>query len=345
MRFLALVLFALGLAACDDAPQAASESAAREVNLYSSQQEHLIRPALDEFTAATGIRVNLTTGGNAELVTRLEYEGEATPADLLLTVDIGNIYQAKEKGLLQAVESDYLVQSIPAELRDPQGHWYGMTSRARLIFYHKDRVEPDAVRSYLDLADERWKGRVLIRSSDNTYNQSLVASLIVHHGREDALAWAKGLVANMARPPQGGDTDQILAVLAGEGDLAVANSYYYGRLVAGDDAVRNDEVAEKIGVIFPEQDGVGTHVNIRGGGVTRHAKNPEDAVKLLEYLASSPAQRFFADGNLEYPANPAVKANPAVEAWGAFKRDSLNLEEVGKRQRDAIAVMDEAGWR
>lgn len=345
MRFLTMMLCVLGLAACDNNSPAATDNSEQVVNLYSSQQEHLIRPVLEDFTQETGIEVNLTTGGNAELVTRLEYEGENTPADMLLTVDIGNVYQAKEKDLLQAVESDVLTQNIPEYLRDAQGYWYGLTSRARLIFYHKDRVEADAVQSYADLADERWKGRVLIRSSDNVYNQSLVASRVAHDGREAALEWAKGLVGNMARAPQGGDTDQIKALLAGEGDLAVANSYYYGRLVAGDESVRDAEVAEKIGVIFPDQNGNGTHVNIRGGGVTKHAKNRDNAVKLLEYLTQESAQRFFADANLEYPANAQVKANDAVEAWGDFNRDQLNLEEVGKHQRTAIEVMDEAGWR
>lgn len=343
MRLLAIALIALGLAACDNEQQQPATTA-QVVNLYSSQQEHLIRPVLDDFTAQTGIAVNLVTGGNAELVTRLEYEGENTPADLLLTVDIGNVYQAKEKGLLQPIKSAVLDGAIPDYLRDPEGYWYGLTSRARLIFYHKDRVQPEAITSYLDLAKPEWKGRVLIRSSDNTYNQSLLASLVVHHGREAAQEWAKGLVANMARKPQGGDTDQILAVLAGEGDVAVANSYYYGRLVAGDDSVRNPQVAEKIGVIFPEQNTVGTHVNIRGGGITKHGKNSDNAIKLMEFLVTEPAQRFFADGNLEYAANPAVKPHETIAAWGDFKRDALNLEEVGKHQRDAIAIMDEVGW-
>lgn len=344
MRFLVLAFLSLLLAACDNSqPDATADK--QEVNLYSSQQEHLIRPVLEQFTEETGIAVNLTTGDNAEVVTRLEYEGENTPADLLLTVDIGNVYQAKEKGLLQALDSAYLTETIPAHLRDPEGYWYGLTSRARLVFYHKERVQPEEIGSYRDLADERWNGRVLIRSSNNTYNQSLVAALIAHHGREAALEWAKGVVANMARAPQGGDSDQILAVLAGEGDIAVANSYYYGRLVAGDASVRNAQVAEKIGVIFPGQDEEGTHVNIRGGGVTAHAKNRDNAVKLLEYLVAEPAQRFFADGNLEYPANPAVEPHEAVKAWGDFTRDTLNLEEVGKRQREAIEVMDEAGWQ
>ncbi|WP_373086593.1 Fe(3+) ABC transporter substrate-binding protein [Sneathiella sp.] len=347
MRFLTIMLCALGLAAFDDNTNTANAATQNEqvVNLYSSQQEHLIRPVLVNFTKKTGITVNLTTGGNAELVTRLEYEGENTPADMLLTVDIGNVYQAKDKGLLQVVESEILSGNILAYLRDPEGYWFGITSRARLIFYHKDRVEAHAVQNYADLADDRWKGRVLIRSSNNVYNQSLVASRVAHDGREAALKWAKGLVANMARSPQGGDTDQIKALLAGEGDLAVANSYYYGRLIAGDESVRDPKVAEKIGVIFPDQEGHGTHVNIRGGGVTKYAKNRANAVKLLEYLVQEPAQRFFADANLEYPANLAVKANSAVEAWGEFNRDQLNLEEVGKHQRTAIEVMDEAGWR
>lgn len=336
MRILLTLMASLLLFACDG--QKKEEAV---VNLYSSQKEHLIRPVLEQFTKDTGIAVNLITGGNAELVTKLEYEGKNTPADLLLTVDIGNVYNAKQKGLLLPIKSEVLNAAVPETLRDPEGQWYALTTRVRLIFYHKDRVEPGAIHSYLDLADPKWKGRVLIRSSDNAYNQSLMAALVAHYGEEKALEWAKGLVANMARAPQGGDTDQLKALLAGEGDMAVANSYYYGRMVSEGNA----EAAEKIGIVFPDQDGNGTHVNIRGGGVTRHAKHPENAQRLLEYLMQEPAQHFFADANLEYPANPAMEANPIVKAWGDFKRDGLPLEAVAKAQPAAITLMDKAGWR
>lgn len=316
-----------------------------EVNIYSSQTEHLIRPILEEFSDKTGIAVNLTTGGKSELVSRLEYEGENSPADLLLTVDIGNIYQAKDKGLLQAVQSDTLNNQIPAYLRDPEGFWYGATIRARAIYYNTDLVQPGEISSYEELADPKWKDKLLIRSSSNVYNQSLVAFMLARHGEAETLKWAKGIVSNMARDPQGGDTDQLKALAAGEGAIAVANTYYFARLVAGDDSVRSDEVKDKVQIVLPNQEGEGAHVNIRGGGVTVHAKNKDNAVKLLEYLVSDKGQEFFSHHNFEYPVKEGLEAEDIVQSWGALKRNPLSLEEVGKLHKQAIEIMDMAGWK
>lgn len=319
---------------------------AEEINIYSSQKEHLIRPVLDDFTEATGIDVNLTTGGKSELVARLEHEGEHTPADLLLTVDIGNIYTAKEKGLLQPIESETLNAQIPDNLRDPEGYWYGVTIRSRAIYYNKELVDPEeAPKTYEELADPKWRGKLLIRSSENVYNQSLVASMLAHHGHDETLEWAEGVVANMARPPQGGDTDQLKALAAGEGAIAVANTYYYGRLIAGAPDIQDESVKEKVAIVFANQDGRGAHVNIRGGGVTSHAKHKESAIKLLEYLAGDDAQHFFAEGNFEYPAKPSIAPAETVQSWGELKRDPINLEEVGKHHKEAVAIMQEAGWQ
>ncbi len=317
---------------------------ASEVNLYSAQKEHLIRPILDKFEQKTGIKVNMITGDKAALVTRLEHEGKNTPADVLLTVDIGNIYQAKEKGLLQAVDSKVLEQQIPDYLRGPDGQWYGLTIRSRAIFYNKDMVSLDAISNYEELADEKWRDAALIRSSSNVYNQSLVSSMLVHHGEAETRKWLQGLVANFARSPQGGDSDQLRALAAGEGKLAVANTYYFGRLLAGGEDIENQLVKDKVGIIFPNQGGRGAHVNIRGGGVTKYAKNKENAVKLLEFLASDQAQVFFAKNNFEYPASPDITVPDILESWGELKRDTVSLEKVGQHQQGAIKLMDEVGW-
>ncbi|MFW0777899.1 MAG: extracellular solute-binding protein [Rickettsiales bacterium] len=320
-------------------------SALEQVNIYSAQKEHLIRPILDVFEKQSGIKVNVTTGKKAELISRLALEGKNTPADILLTADIGNIYQAKKQGLLQPIVSKVLTDKIPAHLRDPENIWYGFTVRARTIFYNNQLTNAEAIDSYLQLADPKWKGKLLIRSSSNIYNQSLVAFMLHQYGEEKTLAWAKGVVANMARPPQGGDTDQLRALAAGEGEIAVANTYYYGRLLGGDESVQDTHVQERVGIIFPDQQDAGMHVNIRGGGVTAHAKNKENAIKLLEFLTTDEAQKYFAHHNFEYPAVANVKAHPVVEKWMKAKQYDANLEALGKLQTQAVAIMDKAGWK
>lgn len=322
----------------------ASGAMAAELNVYSAQKEHLIRPILDDFTKDTGIKINLISAEDAGLVVRLEQEGDKTPADVFLVSDIANIYRAKSKGLLKPIKSEVLNATIPAHWRSPEGDWYGFTTRSRAIFYAKSRTNPNEVKTYADLADPKWKGKVLIRSSANTYNQSLLASIIAHDGKEKALAWAKGIVANMARTPQGGDRDQMLAVIAGEGDLAVANTYYYGLLLKSEIPAER-EAAAKLGVIFPNQATTGTHTNIRGGGVVEYTKHEADAVKLMEYLVSDKAQKFFSVANNEYPVKAGIPAPDTLKPWGDFKRDDLNLEEVGKLIPEAVKIFDEAGWK
>ncbi|NCF10251.1 MAG: extracellular solute-binding protein, partial [Gammaproteobacteria bacterium] len=243
--------------------------AAGEVNLYSARKEELIKPLLDRFTADTGIKVNLVTGKADALLKRLESEGRNTPADLLLTTDAGRLYRAYEAGLLQPVRSDTLERAVPAIYRDPEGHWFGVSVRARVLMFASDRLDPAGLSTYEDLADERWKGRICIRSSNNIYNQSLVASLIVAHGEAETEAWAKGLIANLARPPKGGDRDQIKAVAAGQCDVAVANTYYLGTMLNSSDPAQR-EAAAKISVFWPNQADRGSHVNVSGAGVTRH---------------------------------------------------------------------------
>lgn len=318
---------------------------ANEVNLYSAQKEHLIRPILDKFEEQTGIEVNMITGGKSELVARIENEGKNTPADVLLTVDIGNVYEAKEKGLLQSVDSEILTNNIPEYLRGEDNSWFGFTLRFRAIFYNKDKVNPEMISGYEDLADAKWNKSLLIRSSSNVYNQSLVASIVAHSGKEKAKQWVDGVVENFAREPQGGDSIQIRSLAAGEGSIAVANSYYYGRLVAGGDDIKNELVKEKVGIILPNQKDRGAHVNIRGGGVTKHAKNKENAIKLLEFLSGDEAQEFFANVNYEYPVKKGVKIPDVLQAWGELKHDTINLEKIAEQQKTAIYLMDEAGWK
>ncbi len=317
--------------------------AAEVVNLYSAQKAHLIQPILDKFTLESGIKVRMITGKAAGLVTRMEREGKYSPADVLLTTDIGNIYQAKKKGLLQTVESSTLKQNIPEYLRGPAEDWFGFTMRARVLFFNTDHL-PKTPITYLSISDKSFIKNVLIRSSSNVYNQSLMAYILHHYGLKKARRWAKSIVKNMARKPQGGDRDQIRAVASGEGKVAVANSYYYGVMVDSERPTFDQNVRQKTMITFP-QDKPGVHVNIRGGGLATHAKNRENGIKLLEFLSSEPAQKLFTKLNLEYPVNPRVKPADLLKTWGAFKKDETSLETIGALQAKAIEIMDWAGWK
>lgn len=318
--------------------------AEEELNIYTSRHYQTDEAFYQNFTEQTGIRINRIEGKDDALIERLRSEGRNSPADLLITVDAGRLWRAEQAGLFREVNSDILNARIPAELRHPDGRWFGFSQRARLILYDKSRIEPGAISAYEDLADPRWKGQVCIRSSSNIYNLSLLGSMIASRGEAAAEAWAKGVVANFARDPQGGDTDQIRAVAAGECGIAVANSYYYARLLSSDKD-EDRKVAEAVGVVFPNQADRGTHVNISGAGVLKSAPHPDAAVRFLEYLASDEAQRIFADGNNEYPAVKSVTANPVLRDLGDFKRDSLNVAEYGKNQPLAQMIFDRAGWK
>lgn len=318
-------------------------AAGEVVNLYSAQKEHLIRPALDIFSQKTGIKVRIITGKAKGLVTRIEREGKYTPADVLLTTDIGNIYLAKKKDLLQSIDSQELTENIPGYLRGPEGKWFGLTMRARVLFFRKDQVPQEGI-SYLDIARNDYENGVLIRSSGNVYNQSLLSYIIHHHGKRKATQWAESIVKNMARKPKGGDRDQIKAVAAGLGKVAVANSYYYGMMVGGNPAMRNETVKEKMAIVFPN-DEQGVHVNIRGGGVIKYSKNRENAIKLMEFLSGVEAQEIFAKTNMEYPVNEKVQAAKVLRDWGSFKKDTTSLELIGSLQSNAIEIMDTVGWK
>ena len=323
---------------------AAGLAAAAEVNVYSYRKEELIRPQLDAFTEATGIEVNLITGSDDGLIERLRNEGRNSPADVLLTTDAGRLARAQDLGLLQAVHSTALDAMIPSALREPEGYWFGLSIRARPIFYAKGRVDPSELSTYEDLAEPKWRGRILVRSSSNIYNQSLLAAMIAENGAAAAEAWAGAVEANLARRPQGGDTDQLKALAAGEGDIAIANTYYFGRLLASGDR-RDREVAAKIGLFWPNQDGRGTHVNISGGAVALNAPNRGNAVRLLEFLASDAAQELYARVDHEFPIRAGIARSAVVSSFGDFLPDDLPLHLLGKHNAQAVRIFDRVGWR
>src|SRR5690606_28009989 len=271
-------------------------------------------------------------------------EGENSPADVLITVDAGRLHRAKTSGLLQSISSPILDSIIPSNLKDVDNQWFALTKRARVIAYAKDRVNPEEVSTYENLTDEKWNKKILIRSSSNIYNQSLLASIIAHKGEEGAKIWAEGMVKNMARSPKGNDRDQVKAVVAGEGDLAIVNTYYIGML-ANSDNPEERKVAESVGIYFPNQETTGTHVNVSGAGVAKHAPNKENAVKFIEFLISEEAQRIFASSNYEYPVNPNVEVSETLMNWGTFKEDTINLSLLGENNKNAVILFDEAGWK
>ncbi len=343
MRTRTIVFAALLLAALV-AGRLAWPEATAEVNVYSYRQEVLIRPLLDEFTRATGIVVNLVSGKADALLERLKSEGRNSPADVLLTVDAGRLIRAREAGVLQTVRSPVLEANIPSQYRDPEGYWYGLSLRARPIVYARDRVAPEQIPSYESLAEPAWKGRVCVRSSGNIYNQSMLAAMIEHLGVEATEAWGRGLVANFARAPKGGDRDQIRAVAAGECDVALVNSYYLARLATSPDEA-DREVAAKVAIKWPNQNGRGVHVNISGAAVTKSSKNVDAAVRLLEFLVGDEAQRIYAEVVQEYPVKPGVPPSEVVAGWGAFEADRLNLAALGRHNATAVRIADRVGWR
>jgi iron(III) transport system substrate-binding protein len=314
------------------------------VNVYSHRHYDTDQLLFDRFTELTGIQVRVVSASADELITRLEREGDASPADVLITVDAGRLHRAKELNLLRPAGSEELEAAIPPHLRDPEGYWFGLTQRARILAYARDRVDPSELSTYEDLTDERWRGRVVTRSSENIYNVSLLASIIAANGPEAAETWARGIVENLARPPQGGDTDQILDVAAGVGDVAIVNTYYVGRLLNDEDATSR-ELASLVGVFFPNQGGRGTHVNVSGAGITQHAPNPENGLRLIEFLVSEEAQRSFAEAAFEYPVREGVEWAPILREWGEFEADPLNLESLGELNNEAVVIFDRAGWR
>jgi iron(III) transport system substrate-binding protein len=338
MRNFAIAATAASLAAgLAWADQAAAQG---EVNLYSARHYQTDERLYNEFTERTGIEINMIQGKSDALIQRIESEGRNTPADVLITVDAGRLWRAEEAGMFAEVDSDTLNERIPANLRHPDGEWFGFSTRARIIFYNKDRYDAPPVTTYEGLADDSLEGEICIRSSSNIYNQSLLASIIEAHGTEAAEDWAAGVVENFAREPEGGDTDQIMGVAAGECGVAVANHYYFVRVLEND-----PESVDNVGYVFPNQDGRGSHVNISGAGVIADGPNTENAVRFLEFLASDFAQTYFANGNNEYPAVPSVAPATKLQDLGDFKIDDVNVSAYGENQPQAQKVFDRVGWK
>jgi len=337
------LLALLSTLACVAAPVAIAQE--RVLNLYSARHYQTDEALYQNFTKQTGIRINRIEAGDDQLIERLKSEGANSPADVLLIVDAARLAQADDLGLFQPVQSKVLAERIPAELRDPEGAWFGLSSRARIIVYSKATMSPADVATYASLADPKNKGKVCTRSGSHPYNLSLLSAQIAHLGEARAEAWAKGVVANLARKPQGGDTDQIKAVAAGECGVALSNSYYYARLLRSTKP-EDREVVAKTGVVWPDQAGAGTHLNVSGAGVLKHAPHRDHAIRFVEYLASDEAQGYFADGNNEWPAVRGLKVkNPALEAMGTFRADALPIATLGRNTATAQKLADRAGWR
>jgi iron(III) transport system substrate-binding protein len=313
---------------------------AQEINVYSHRQPELIQPLVDAFTAETGIAVNVAfvDKGMAE---RLQAEGDRSPADLVLTVDIARLLQIVEADVLQPVQSDVLEANIPAELRDPADLWFGLTTRARIVYASKDRVQPGEVTTYEDLATEKWKGRICTRSGLHDYNVALLGAMITHHGEETATKWAEGLKANLARKPDGGDRDQIKAIAAGECDIALGNTYYLNQMLADPEQA---PAAQSVTMVFPVFEGAGTHLNISGVAMTKSAPNKDNALKFMEWLSSDAAQKIYAETNFEFPVKPGVERSELVKSWGEFTPDPTPLADIAATRAAALKIMETVNY-
>ncbi|PIE44135.1 MAG: iron ABC transporter substrate-binding protein [Gammaproteobacteria bacterium] len=311
-----------------------------EVNVYSLRQSFLMQPLFDAFTKETGIKVNHTFAKKG-LTERLKREGKNSPADLLLTTDIGNLSAAKKANVLQPVTSKTLENNIPSQYRDPENYWFGLTTRVRNIYASKDRVPEGAISRYEDLADPKWKGKICTRSGKHPYNVALIASMIAHHGEKDAQKWLKGVKHNLARKPQGNDRAQVKAIKEGVCDISLGNSYYYGKMLTNKKQIA---WANSVNILFPNQEDRGAHVNISGMGLTRSAPNKSNAIKLMEFLASDNAQKIYAEKNFEYPVKPGVSASPLVSSWGKFSADKLPLSEIDQYRTKATKLVDKVDY-
>ena len=323
---------------------ASSLMAANEVNVYSHRHYDTDKKLFKMFEEKTGIKVNVVKAKASALIKRMASEGANSPADVLITVDAGRLFQAKQKDLLQSVESDYLTKNIPATLRDKDNKWFALTKRSRVTVIKKDSGLETKLSTYEDLADPKYKGQIVVRASNNIYNQSLLAAMIAHHGEEYALKWAKGVVANMARDPKGNDRAQVKAVANGIGSIAIANTYYIGKMVNNKDKSQRDAVA-KMQIFFPKFENGGTHINVSGAGVAKYAPNKANAVKFIEFLASKDAQELFAQANYEYPVLAGVKSSELVSSWGTFKDDKISINALGENNAKAVKIFDLAGWK
>jgi iron(III) transport system substrate-binding protein len=323
---------------------AAGSKEQQEVNIYSHRHYDTDQALYHAFEEETGIKVNIVTANADELIQRLKSEGDLSPADILITADAGRLGYAKEIGLLQSFSSEIIEDNVPAAYRDFAGYWTGLTLRGRVVVFDTAITDGSELSTYEALAEPVFKDQILIRSSSNIYNQSLLASLIAHNGAEAAYKWAEALVGNMARDPKGNDRDQMKSLIAGEGRYAIVNTYYIGLLLNSTNS-NEREVGERIGVFFPNQNGRGAHVNISGAGITTYAPNRDNAISLLEFLTSEASQALFAQANYEYPVREGISLNPTVAKWGEFKKDTLSLSKLGELNTEAVKIFDQSGWK
>jgi|TARA_B100000035_G_C20976600_1_gene543450 iron(III) transport system substrate-binding protein len=314
-----------------------------DINIYTHRHYDSDKILFKKFTDMSGIKVNVIKGSADQLIQRLQSEGKNSPADILLTVDAGRLVRAKDMGLLEPVSSKILTKNIPEMMRDSENHWFGLSVRARVIAYAKDRIKENELSTYEDLADPKWRGKIVVRSSNNIYNQSLLASLINENGSKNALKWAKSVRKNMARKPRGNDRDQARAVASGVADLAIINTYYLGLLANSSDKA-DREVAEKLNIFFPNQNGRGTHINVSGVAVTKSSKNKKEAIRFIEFLTQEDNQRIFSEANYEYPLDYNNSKSKIHLKWGRFKADSIDLSILGKNNAEAVKIFDLAGW-
>lgn len=333
-KIILLCLFVLGISAF----------AKEEVNIYTERHYDADKILIKNFEKETGIKINVVKAKGDELIKKLELEGKDTPADLFITADAGKLYRAKEKGLLQPVVTEKLSENVKETLKDKDDFWYGLTYRARIIAYDPTKTDVSSINKIEDLADDKWKGKILVRSSSNLYNQSLLASIIKNDGEETATKWAKSIVENMARSPKGNDRDQAKGVVSGVGEIAIMNSYYMGRLLTSKDPYEV-KVGKALKIKFLNQEDRGNHINASGAGITKYSKNKENAIKFLEYMTSVEGQKVFAELNYEYPVNEKVSPSEIVKKWGDFKADNLDLNYLGVYNEKAVKIFDEVGWK
>ena len=340
-RIVIFITTILTLSSCVETPEKSNE-----INLYSQRHYKVDEQQYEAFEKETGIKVNVIKANADELIERLKNEGENSTADLFITVDAGKLQKAKDLDLLQKISSPIINQNIDDDLKDVNGYWIPITYRARIIVYSRDRVDVDDLSTYYNLTDEKWRNKVLVRSSSNAYNQALLSSIIANNGEEAASNWANKLVKNFARNPKGNDRDQVKAIAAGQGDLAIVNSYYIGLLLSSENE-EEIKAGNSVGVFFPNQgvDESGSHINISGIGLAKNAPNKENAIKLMEFLTSESAQKTYTNTSYEYPANPKVEPNEIVKKWGVFKKDKLDLNQLGVFRNQAIEIFDKSDWK
>ena len=340
-RIVLFISTILVLLSCGETPKESNE-----INLYSQRHYKVDEKQYEAFENETGIKVNVVKANADELIERLKNEGENSPADLFITVDAGKLQKAKDLDLLQKISSPIINQNVDVDLKDVNGYWIPITYRARILVYSKDRVKSDELSTYANLTDEKWRNKVLVRSSSNAYNQALLSSIVANNGVDAASKWARDLVKNFARDPKGNDRDQVKAIAAGQGDVAIVNSYYIGLLLSSENE-EEIKAGNSVGVFFPNQgeDETGSHINVSGIGLIKNAPNKENAIKLMEFLTSESAQKTYTNTSYEYPANPNVEPNEIVKKWGSFKKDKLDLNQLGVFRNKAIEIFDKSGWK